>query len=130
MTKRGKILRAPSTGPGPGLVIVEGQQYWFSMEDVVIDGILKSAVPPKPGLAVEVTFDRAGKILAITAVSESPLASKPSQPSHTPSKAPAKAMTHAATKTTAKTSPPTILGKLAAKCGVVNLLKHRRPPAN
>jgi hypothetical protein len=65
--KRGKILRDPRGGPG--LLMIEGQQYWFSMA-----GIWKSEVPPKPGLAVDVKLDRAGQILAITAVSESQLA--------------------------------------------------------
>lgn len=65
--KRGKILRDPRAGPG--LLMIEGRQYWFSME-----GVWKSEVPPKPGLAVDVKLDRAGQILAITAVSESQLA--------------------------------------------------------
>ena len=67
--KRGKILRDPRTGPG--LLMIEGRQYWFSME-----GVWKSEVPPKPGLAVDVKLDRAGQILAITAVFESQLANE------------------------------------------------------
>jgi len=58
---------------GPGLLMIEGRQYWFSME-----GVWKSEVPPKPGLAVDVKLDRAGQILAITAVSESQLAKRTS----------------------------------------------------
>jgi hypothetical protein len=53
--KRGKILRDPRTGPG--LLMIEGRQYSFSME-----GVWKSEVPPKPGLAVDVKLDRAGQI--------------------------------------------------------------------
>jgi hypothetical protein len=67
--KRGKILRDPRAGPG--LLMIEGRQYSFSMESV-----WKSEVPPKPGLAVDVKFDRAGQILAITGVSESQLANE------------------------------------------------------
>jgi hypothetical protein len=52
--KRGKILRDPRAGPG--LLMIEGRQYWFSME-----GVWKSEVPPKPGLAVDVKLDRADK---------------------------------------------------------------------
>lgn len=67
MKKRGKILRDPHSGPG--LLIAEGQQYQFSLE-----GIWKSEAPPKPGLAVDVEFDAASQIMAITAVPESQLA--------------------------------------------------------
>jgi hypothetical protein len=67
MPKRGKILRDPHAGPG--LLIVEGQQHQFFLE-----GVWKSDVPPKPGLAVEVEFDGQGTLNAITAVPESQLA--------------------------------------------------------
>jgi hypothetical protein len=67
MKKRGKILRDPVAGPG--LLMVEGQQYSYSLE-----GVWKSEVPPKPGLAVDVDFDAAGQITAIHAVPESQLA--------------------------------------------------------
>ena len=65
MKKRGKVLR----DVGPGLLIVEGQQYPFTLE-----GIWKSDVPPKPGMVVDVEFEREGKIIAIYAVPESQLA--------------------------------------------------------
>src|SRR5438094_555480 len=65
MKKRGKVLR----DIGPGLLMVEGQQYPFTLE-----GIWKSDVPPKPGMVVDVEFDREGKIIAIFAVAESQLA--------------------------------------------------------
>ncbi len=67
MRKRGKVLREPSSTAG--LVIVEGQQYWFSL-----DGLWKSEGPPQPGEVVDVDFDSDWRILAIAAVPESQLA--------------------------------------------------------
>jgi hypothetical protein len=67
MPKRGKILRDPHAGPG--LLIVEGRQHQFFLE-----GVWKSDVPAKPGLAVDVEFDGQGTLNAITAVPESQLA--------------------------------------------------------
>jgi hypothetical protein len=68
MAKRGKVLRDPNAGPG--LLIVEGQQYPFALE-----GVWKSEVAPKPGQVVEVTFDTTtGQIAGITAVPDSQLA--------------------------------------------------------
>ena len=67
MTKRGKVLR--DANAGPGLLMVEGQQYPFTLE-----GVWKSEVPPKPGLVVEVDFDSTGQVTGITAVPESQLA--------------------------------------------------------
>lgn len=67
MTKRGKVLRDPYAGPG--LLMVEGQQYPFGLEVV-----WKSEVPAKPGLAVDVEFDEAEQITGITAVPEAQLA--------------------------------------------------------
>lgn len=64
MTKKGKVLRDPYAGPG--LLMVEGQQYRFGLEDV-----WRSDVPPKPGLAVEVEFNSQSEISSITAVRES-----------------------------------------------------------
>ena len=94
MKRRGKILRDPRLGPG--LLIIEGRQYRFCRE-----GIWKSEVPPKPGLAVDVKFDHAGQILAITAVSESQLAEEQTERS----------------LDTAKAAGVKILRKIAAKCG-------------
>ena len=101
MQKRGKILRDPCTGPG--LLMIEGQQYWFHR-----DGVWKSEVPPKPGLAVDVKFDQAGQILAITAVSESPLAVGQAQRS---------------VDTAEATAAVKILRKIAAKCRMTNPLR-------
>ncbi len=67
MAKRGKVLRDPHAGPG--LLIVEGRQYPFLMEDV-----WRSEVPPKPGLAVEVDLDSLDKVVGLTAVPESQIA--------------------------------------------------------
>jgi len=67
MAKRGKVLRDVSTGPG--LLMVEGQQYQFTLE-----GVWKSEVAPKPSQVVDVDFDQTGKITSITAVSDSQLA--------------------------------------------------------
>jgi hypothetical protein len=101
MKKRGKILRDPRTGPG--LLMIEGRQYWFCLE-----GIWKSEVPPEPGLAVDVKLDRAGQILAITAVSDSQLAQEQAERS----------------VDTTQAAGVKILRKIAAKCGMPNLLRR------
>jgi hypothetical protein len=100
MKKRGKVLRDPRTGPG--LLMIEGRQYRFCLE-----GIWKSEIPPKPGLTVEVKLDHAGQILAITAVSDSQLAEEQAERS-----------------TDAKPGGVKILRKIAAKCGMPNLLRR------
>ena len=111
MKKRGKVLRDPRTGPGltgphrmlPGLLMIEGRQYWFCL-----DGVWKSEIPPKPGLTVDVKLDHVGRILAITAVSDSQLAEEQAERSVDATKA----------------SGVKILRKIAAKCGMPNLLRH------
>jgi len=60
--KRGKVLRDATTGTG--LLILEGQQYPFSLND-----LWKSDMPPKAGMVVEAEFNRDGKIVAIRTVS-------------------------------------------------------------
>ena len=67
MSRRGKILRDPTNGPG--LVIVDGQQFTFPME-----GVWRSATLPQPGTVVDVEFNVEGAVCAVTAVSESQLA--------------------------------------------------------
>jgi hypothetical protein len=67
MKMRGKILREPNAGPG--LLMIDGQQYRFSLE-----GIWKSEMLPKPGLTVEAEMNQALEIVGITAVPESQLA--------------------------------------------------------
>jgi hypothetical protein len=67
MQKRGKILR--DTSAGPGLIVIDGQQYPFTLE-----GIWKSEIPPRAGLTADVLFNDDGTIRSITAVSESQLA--------------------------------------------------------
>jgi len=101
MKKRGKILRHPSAGPG--LLMIEGRQYWFCVE-----GVWRSEIPPKPGLDVDVKFDHAGQILAVTAVSESQLAEEQAERSVDAGKA----------------AGVNILRKIAAKCGIPNLLRR------
>ena len=94
MKKRGKILRDPRTGPG--LLMIEGRQYWFCLE-----GVWKSEAAPVPGLAVDVTLNRDGEILAITSGSEAEFAAEPD---------------------TAK-APWGILRRIAAKCGMPGPLR-------
>lgn len=60
---RGIILRDPTTGPG--LLMIEGRQYWFSLDDLHGD-----KVHPRPGLAVDVKLNHAGEIVGITALPE------------------------------------------------------------
>lgn len=67
MAKRGKILRDPTNGPG--LVVVDGQQYTFALE-----GTWKSSSLPQPGVVVDVDFGPDGAICSVTAVAESQLA--------------------------------------------------------
>ncbi len=67
MSKRGTIMRDPSAGPG--LVMVQGQQYQFALE-----GIWRSETLPKPGLVVDVDIDPVGQVTAMTPVPETRLA--------------------------------------------------------
>jgi len=67
MTKRGRVLR--DTTSGPGLLMMEGQQYRFSLE-----GEWRSDAPPKPGLVVDIELDARGKVQGITVVPDSQLA--------------------------------------------------------
>jgi hypothetical protein len=67
MTKRGKVLR--DTSAGPGLISIDGQHHQFSLE-----GVWRSDVPPVPGMAVQVEFAQDGSMTAITAVSDSQIA--------------------------------------------------------
>jgi hypothetical protein len=67
MVKRGRIVRDPSTGPG--LVMVQGRQHVFPLE-----GIWQSDALPRPGVIVDVDFDEAGRIHAMTVVPEARLA--------------------------------------------------------
>jgi hypothetical protein len=94
MKMRGKVLRAPSSGPG--LLIVEGQQYRFSL-----DGVWKSEIPPKPGLDVEVDLDHKLQVLAITVLPDSQLGKERAEVSIRK----------------AKQKRTEILGKIVAQCG-------------
>jgi len=63
MAKRGRVLREPFAGPG--LVMVEGRQYPLA------EDLWRSEVRARPGLAVNVDFDRSGNLRSITAIPES-----------------------------------------------------------
>lgn len=67
MSKRGTIMRDPSAGPG--LVVVQGRQYPFTLEST-----WRSEVLPHPGVVVDVDFDDSGRISAMAPVPESRLA--------------------------------------------------------
>lgn len=99
MTKRGKILRDPQTGPG--LLMVEGQQYQFSL-----DGVWRSETPPRPGMVVDVDFDAKGGIAGLTAIPDAQLAKEQAE----------KAMA------AAKEQGGAILGKLVARFGMPALV--------
>ena len=73
MAKRGKVLRDPHLGPG--LLVVEGKQYPFQMEE-----LWRSEVPAKPGLIVNVDFDAQGNVIGITAVPQSELDQERAEP--------------------------------------------------
>lgn len=64
MKIRGKVLRPPNGQPG--LLIIDGQQYKFSLDDM-----WKGPLPPKPGLTVDVEMNQGLEIIGITAVPES-----------------------------------------------------------
>ena len=63
MKKQGKILR--DTRRGPGLLILEGQQFSFSLS-----AAWRSEQLPAPGMPVEVEFDSGGEILSIRPAAE------------------------------------------------------------
>lgn len=63
MAKRGRVLRDPYAGPG--LLMVEGRQYPF-----LVEGLWRSEVPARAGLAVNVDFDVHGNLNSISAAPE------------------------------------------------------------
>ena len=67
MTKRGKVLR--DTSAGPGLLAVDDNQHQFSLE-----GIWKSSDPPRPGMQVLVEFAPDLTILSVIPIPESQIA--------------------------------------------------------
>jgi hypothetical protein len=67
MTKRGKILR--DTNAGPGLLIVDGTQHPFQLEQQ-----WQSDLPPKVGMVVDVDIDPAGQVTGVRAVADGILA--------------------------------------------------------
>lgn len=60
-------MRDPSSGPG--LVVVQGQQYPFALE-----GVWRSDMLPRAGIVVDVEIDASGRVAAMTAVPETQLA--------------------------------------------------------
>jgi len=72
MTKRGKILR--DTSAGNGLIVVDGQQYPFTLE-----GTWRSEVPPAVGMTIEAEFNDAGQIVWMRAVQDSQLTKEQAQ---------------------------------------------------
>jgi hypothetical protein len=64
MKKQGNIVREP--GDGPGLLMIEGRQYQFSL-----DGVWQSEAPPRSGQLVEVELRHESAVTAITPVPES-----------------------------------------------------------
>jgi hypothetical protein len=67
MKMRGKLLREPNGGPG--LLMVQGQQYKFSL-----DGVWRSEIAPKAGQDVDVDLDQNLQILSIAVISDSQIA--------------------------------------------------------
>ena len=61
MRTRGKVLRVPSAGPG--LIMIQGQQFKFSEKSV-----RDSEVSPQPGAVVNVELDRDLQVVAVTPV--------------------------------------------------------------
>jgi len=99
MSKRGKVLRDPHAGPG--LLMVEGRQYPFSLE-----GVWKSETPPKPGSVVDVEIDSDGAVHSITVVPESQLAKEQAE----------------AALAVAREKGGQIFGQVVAKTGMPNLI--------
>lgn len=66
MTRRGRILR--DTTAGPGLLVVDGTQFPFTLE-----GAWRSSTPPAPGMVVDVDVAE-GAVASVAAVPENQLA--------------------------------------------------------
>ncbi len=67
MARRGKILR--DTNAGPGLLVVEGTQYPFTLE-----AHWRGEIPPKVGMVVDVDLGVGGAVASVRPVAESQLA--------------------------------------------------------
>jgi hypothetical protein len=80
MSKRGRILRDASNGPG--LLTVDGQQFTFALE-----GVWKSSTLPTPGGWVDVDFGPNGTVASVAAVPESQLAKEQAEQALTAAKA-------------------------------------------
>jgi hypothetical protein len=99
MTKRGKILR--DTSAGNGLIVVDGQQYSFTLE-----GTWKSEAPPAVGMTVDAEFNDAGQIASLRVVPESQLTKEQAQ----------------AALTAAKGKGAEIFSGIVARFGALNLI--------
>ncbi|NMV38563.1 hypothetical protein [Ralstonia insidiosa] len=67
MQQRGRILR--DTRTGPGLIIVNGRQYPFTLE-----GVWRSNEAPAVNMTVDALFDDTGELTALVAVPDTQLA--------------------------------------------------------
>jgi hypothetical protein len=67
MTKRGKVLR--DTSSGPGLLSVDSRQIQFGLENV-----WRGDRVPAAGMAVQVEFGQDASVISITPISESQIA--------------------------------------------------------
>lgn len=63
-------MRVP--GAGPGLIIIEGQQFRFQLE-----GLWKSEMSPRPGLEVEVELDSDLQVIGVRPIAGAQDASLP-----------------------------------------------------
>jgi len=99
MRTRGRVLRVPNGGPG--LLMIEGQQFRFTLE-----GMWKSETPPRPGMVVSVELDQNLQVTGAAAVPEPQLAKE--QGEEVVSKA--------------KEKGGEILGKVVARFGVPDLV--------
>jgi hypothetical protein len=122
MSKRGTILR--DANAGPGLVTVDGQQHQFNLE-----GVWKSAVPPKPNMQVDVDFGPDGTISSLTAVSESQIAKEQAEVVMAAARDKSKAV---ATAAVAKFGLPTLIatGLLIVGWFVLNTAVIQSPVGN
>lgn len=121
MKKRGKILR--DTNAGPGLLMIEGKQYPFTLE-----GMWQSEHAPRTGMAVEVDFDQGGVISSIVSLPESQLAREQADLAFATAKAKG---TELAGNIVARVGIPTLagLGVLAGAWFVLNTVSVQVGPS-
>jgi hypothetical protein len=98
MRTRGKVLRVPNGGPG--LLMIEGQQFRFALEG------WKSETPPRPGLMVFAELDRNLQVIGADVIPESQLAQEQAE----------------VTVSKSKETGGEIVGKLVSRFGVPDLV--------